>query len=426
MTTIITLLFIAGYGAIVFERSTRINKAGVALLTGVACWTVYSALAPDKSGVVGHLIEHVGNFSQILFFLMGAMAIVELIDSHHGFTIITNGIATRSKRRLLWIVCVLSFFLSAVLDNLTTTIVMISLLSKIITDREERMLFASMVVIAANAGGAWSPIGDVTTTMLWIDGRVSSAALIGELFLPSVTCCAVPLVILSSMVRGDVAAAAPQKPAPEPGPTLFQRNVVFTAGVAVLLFVPVFKAITGLPPFMGILLGLGVLWVIVELVHKSEGDNGTGEYSVAQTLRRIDLPTILFYLGILTSVAALQSSGVLHQIATSIGHGAKNYRLLAMMTGLLSAVVDNVPLVAATMGMFSAARFPPNHHFWLLLSYCAGTGGSFLIVGSAAGIAAMGLVRIDFLWYVKRISLLALLGYLSGAGVYLLIGSLVH
>ena len=421
MTAIITIIFVAGYAAIILEHSIKVNKAGIALLTGVLCWTVYIFSAPDTGSVGGQLVEHVGDFSQILFFLMGAMGIVELIDSHHGFTIITDGIATRNKRNLLWVVSVLAFFLSAVLDNLTTTIVMISLISKIVSDREERMLFASMVVIAANAGGAWSPIGDVTTTMLWIDGRVSSGAIIAGLILPSLVCLAVPLTILSCMVKGEVKTAFPADKTPLLDHDRTRRNVVFIAGVTVLLFVPVFKALTGLPPFMGILLGLGVLWIIVELMHKKEAENGTDEYSVAHTLSQIDLPSILFFMGILMSVAALQSSGVLHLAAAGVQRIARNYQGLALLTGILSAIMDNVPLVAGMMGMYSTAQFPPNHHFWIFLSYCAGTGGSFLVIGSAAGIAAMGLAKIDFFWYLKRISFLALAGYFSGAGCYLLI-----
>ena len=420
MNTVITILFIAGYCAIMFERALKINKAGIALLTGVACWTAFIIYSPDKNEVVRLLIERMGDFSGILFFLMGAMAIVELIDAHNGFSIITNAVTTRNKIALLWIVSLFAFFLSAVIDNLTTTIVMISLVSKLVLDRDDIKLFAAMIVIAANAGGAWTPIGDVTTTMLWIGERISSTRIIAGLFLPSLACAVVPLIILSLVLKSKKESLVVPGRLPAPVTDLFHRNVVFFAGIGVLLFVPVFKALTHLPPFMGVLLGFGIMWVLVEILHKKGLDNESGGYSMTETLSRIDLSTILFFLGILISVSALQSSGILHNLAAGLGQIVKNINVLVMSIGIVSAVVDNVPLVAGAMGMYGLDMFPKDHNFWIFLSYCVGTGGSLLAIGSAAGVVSMGLARIDFFWYLKRISLLALAGYFSGAGIYLL------
>jgi Na+/H+ antiporter NhaD/arsenite permease-like protein len=420
MTTLITILFIAGYCAIMFERTFNINKAGIALLTGVACWTAFIIYSPDKNGVVRQLIERMGDFSGILFFLMGAMAIVELIDAHNGFSIITNAITTRNRIALLWIVSLFAFFLSAVIDNLTTTIVMISLLSKILLDRDDIKLFASMIVIAANAGGAWTPIGDVTTTMLWIGERISSTKIIADLFFPSIICLIVPLVIVTVSVKVKKESVVAPKHLPVPVANIFHRNAVFFTGIGVLLSVPVFKAITHLPPFMGVLLGFGIMWVLVEMLHKNEPDKGNDRYFMARTLGRIDLPTILFFLGILISVSALQSSGILHDWAAGLERVAKNTTALVLSIGIVSAVVDNVPLVAGAMGMYDLVRFPPDHHFWIFLAYCIGTGGSLLAIGSAAGVVSMGLAKIDFFWYLKRISPLAFIGFFSGAGAYIL------
>jgi Na+/H+ antiporter NhaD/arsenite permease-like protein len=418
MTTALVLIFILGYFGIIFERMIRIDKAGIALLTGVGCWTAFAFAMPDKHTVAMRFIERIGDLSGILFFLMGAMAIVELIDAHDGFTIITRRITTRSRKKLIWIIGLLAFFLSAVLDNLTTAIVMVSLIFKIMADRDDRMLFCAMIVIAANAGGAWSPIGDVTTTMLWIDGRISTGAVIGGLFIPSLLTLAVPLVILTLRIKGEInAGESPGEPA-RPGGGGSQSAIVFFVGVAALLFVPIFKTLTGLPPFVGILLGLGVLWVTVELLHKKENADES-RYSVTGTLQRIDLPSILFFLGILMSIAALESSGILERLAALVGMHTKHHETIALATGIFSAVVDNVPLVAGLIGMFPLSQFPTDHQFWILLTYCAGTGGSFLIIGSAAGIAVMGMARMDFFWYVKKVSLLALAGFAAGAGWYL-------
>ena len=403
-----------------FERAFKINKAGVAMLTGVSCWTAFVVFSPDKKAVAHQLVEHMGDLSGILFFLMGAMAIVELVDAHHGFGIITNAISTRNRIKLLWIVSIIAFFLSSIIDNMTSTIVMVSLVSKIIHDREDLKFFAAMIVIAANAGGAWTPIGDVTTTMLWIGERISSVRIMAELLMPSLVCLAVPLVIVSLSLKKRGAGTAVPEPPPAATVNTDHRNIVFFTGTGALLFVPVFKALTHLPPFMGVLFGFGVLWVLIEVLHNKGSENGADPYSVTQTLRKVDMSTVLFFLGILVTVSALESAGVLNAWAAGLEKAVKNFNLIALTIGAISAVVDNVPLVAGAMGMYDLVRFPLNHHFWIFLAYCAGTGGSILVIGSAAGVVSMGLAKIDFIWYLKRVSLLATAGYLSGAGAYLL------
>ncbi len=426
MIFLISAIFIIGYAAIALEHSLRVNKAATALLTGVICWAVFALYSSDKSHVAELLVEHLGELSGILFFLLGAMTIVELIDAHDGFEIITDHIKTNSKKKLLWIIVILTFFLSAVLDNLTTAIVMVSLLKKIIPDRKDRLLFAGMVIIAANAGGAWSPIGDVTTTMLWIGGQITSFKIILTTFLPSLVCVLVPSIIISFYLKGPVG----EKTAADNTSTTGnsdkvdhsnnERNLVFWLGIGCLLFVPVFKTITGLQPYMGILFGLGMMWLVTEMIHHRKDEAEKGILSVNHALRKIDTPSVLFFLGILLSVAALQSTGILGSVATAMNEGIGDIRLITVFIGILSAIVDNVPLVAAAQGMYSMEQYPTDHYFWTFLAYCAGTGGSILVFGSAAGVAAMGLEKIEFFWYLKRISLLALLGYLAGAAIFLL------
>jgi Na+/H+ antiporter NhaD/arsenite permease-like protein len=349
---------------------------------------------------------------------MGAMIIVELIDAHEGFNVVTGFIKTGNKRKLLWIICIITFFLSAVLDNLTTTIVMISLLRKLIKDKSERFLFAGMVVIAANSGGAWSPIGDVTTTMLWIGGQITAAKIIPLILLPSLVSMLVPLLIVSFSMKGNIVQPKADK---EPsGTTAFERNMIFGAGIAVLIFVPVFKTITHLPPFMGILLGLSVLWLIAELIHSKKDEEEKRKYSVSQVLKKIEIPSILFFLGILLAISALEISGVLGQFASMLDKQIGNESIIVISIGIMSAIVDNVPLVAAAMGMYPLDVFGTDHMFWMFLAYCAGTGGSILIIGSAAGVAAMGMENIEFFKYLKKIGWLALLGYFAGAFVFIL------
>jgi NhaD family Na+/H+ antiporter len=418
MVLLIIATFIVGYIAIAFEHTININKAASALITGVICWTFYISFTADKTAVVDNLVHHLGDLSQILFFLLGAMTIVELIDAHDGFEIITKRIKTRNKKKLLWIIALLAFFLSAVLDNLTTAIVMISLIRKLIGDRKDRLLFSGIIVIAANAGGAWSPIGDVTTTMLWIGGQITAVNIMVKLIIPSLVCMVVPLFVTQLFLKGRVTTPKEHFTDAEPQNEL-HRNIVLFAGIAVLLLVPVFKTVTHLPPFMGILLGLGILWIIVEILHSDKDEEDRKTYTVAYALRKIDSPSILFFLGILLAIAALESTGQLHHLAQTMDAKIQNRNLIVLSIGLLSSIVDNVPLVAAAMGMYSLQQYPPDHNFWEFLAYCTGTGGSILIIGSAAGVAIMGIEKIDFIWYLKRISLLALIGYFAGAVVYI-------
>jgi Na+/H+ antiporter NhaD/arsenite permease-like protein len=418
LTTLLLLIFLFGYLAITLENALHINKAGVALLTGVACWTTFILFQPDKALVSHQLMEHLGEIAAILFFLLGAMTIVELIDAHDGFYIITERVKTSNARHLLWMIALISFSLSAVLDNLTTTIVMVSMLRKLIEDREKRLFFAGIVVIAANAGGAWSPIGDVTTTMLWIGNQITATNIIQQLFLPSLVCLLVPVIYTTWQIKGNI--VAPQKEQTTLTTTDTERKIVFTLGLSILFLVPIFKSITHLPPFMAILLGLGVMWILTELIHKGKSSEDKDFLTVTYALRKIDTPSILFFLGILLSIAVLQVSGILENTATWLTQNIKNESILVLSIGLLSAVIDNVPLVAAAQGMFSLGQYPTDHPFWEFLAYTTGTGGSILIIGSAAGVAAMGLERIDFFWYLRRISWLALLGYFAGALVFLI------
>lgn len=446
MFALMAFIFIVGYLCIAFEHPLKIDKAASAILTAVICWTVLvlgaeTILPSFQAGatheVTTELRHHLGEISEILFFLMGAMTIVELIDAHEGFTVITNRIRTSKRVQLLWMIGFITFFLSAALDNLTTTIVMVSLLRKLIKEQHERWFYAGIVVIAANAGGAWSPIGDVTTTMLWIGNQITASGIIMNLFIPSLVCLLVPLIVLSFIMKGDFERPQDVESDDTPGePTSnFERNLIFSLGIGALLFVPVFKTLTHLPPYMGMLFGLGVLWVVTEIMHRSKNAEDKNPLSVVGVLRRIDTTSILFFLGILLAVSSLASAGHLTQIATALKNSLGNVYAINVAIGLLSAVVDNVPLVAGAMKMYplispealSAAasdsgwlgNFVVNGTFWEMLAYCAGTGGSCLIIGSAAGVAAMGMEKIDFIWYLKRISLLALLGYLGGAATYI-------
>ena len=419
MEWLMVLNFVLGYVAIAFEHGIKINKAASALITGVLCWTVYILSETDKELVSNQLAEHLSTISGILFFLLGAMVIVELIDAHDGFDLVTQRISTTDKRRLLWLTGFIAFFLSAILDNLTTTIVMVSLIRKIVADREDRLVLVGMIVIAANAGGAWSPLGDVTTTMLWIGGQITALNIMKMLFLPSLVCLLLPLLLLSRKMKGKV--QTPEKDEDSHlNSTSFERNTVFAIGIGSLLFVPIFKTITHLPPYMGMLFGLGVMWVLTELIHSKKDEAEKGLRSVNHALRKIDTPSILFFLGILVAITALESVGTLHHLAEWLDHAVGNVTAIGVLIGFLSAVVDNVPLVAAAQGMYSLNTYPPDSFFWELIAYCAGTGGSALIIGSAAGVAAMGMENINFFWYLKRISLLAVLGYLAGVAVYVM------
>jgi NhaD family Na+/H+ antiporter len=421
MTIGIIIVFILGYLGIAFEHSIRINKAATALVTGVLCWTIYILFSPDKELVSEQLSHHLANLSQILFFLMGAMTIVELIDAHEGFEIITKRIRTTEKGKILWIIALVTFFLSAVLDNLTATIVMVSLVRKLVADKNDRWILAGLIVIAANAGGAWSPIGDVTTTMLWIGKQISAGNIMMKLIVPCLVCLFVPLLLFRFVFKGQI--KKPVQPLSEVSVeqnNSRDRSIVFFTGIILLLFVPVFKTITHLPPFMGILLGLGVMWMITEFIHSNKDEEDRKKYTVAYALRKIDSSTILFFLGILLAVSALESTQQLKLVSVWMGDNMKDLNLIAGTIGLLSSVIDNVPLVAATQGMYSLETFPTDHYFWEFLAYTTGTGGSILIIGSAAGVAAMGIEKINFIWYLKKIGWLALAGYIAGAVVYIL------
>jgi len=420
MNQIIITIFVLGYIAIAAEHLIKINKAAVALLTGVLCWAVLITGSSDALTVRYQLMEHVGEIAGILFFLMGAMTIVEIIDMHNGFNVITKKIASAGSRRLLWLTCILSFFLAAVLGNLTTTIVVVSLLNKLIPKRENLPLFIGTVVISVNAGGSWSPIGDVTTTMLWIGGRVTALPVVMELFIPSLVCALVPLLWMTFKIKNEPANSATSTNKPAERSEIIRQNTVFFLGLFCLLSVPAFKAATGLPPFVGMLFSLGILWVVTEFFHRKNSSDHQTAHSVAKALQKIDMPTILFFLGILLSVSALESAGILFSLGASLEKSIGNSTVIVFLIGLLSAIVDNVPLVAAAMKMYPLSHYATNHDFWILLSYCAGTGGSILIIGSAAGVAAMGMAKIDFFWYLKKIAPLALLGYCAGIIMYLI------
>lgn len=419
-------VFALGYLMITLEQFVNVNKAATALLLAAILWSVLAVLTPQ--GIVdvpAVLHQHLAAIAEILFFVLGAMAIVELIDAHDGFQLIATMIQTRHRVVLLWLVSGLGFFLSAVLDNLTTTIVMMSLVRKVVADQHDRWVFAGMVVIAANAGGAWSPIGDVTTTMLWIGNQLSPLPLIKALFLPSLVCLLVPLLWLSVRFRGEVSSAAPGgREHHGESTTRFERSLVLLLGISVLLAVPIFKSLTHLPPYLGMLAGLGILWVVTELLHHNKNEEIRQQFSIAGILQRIDTTSILFFLGILLAVAALDVAGHLSILATWMQREIHNTLVMVTATGLLSAIVDNVPLVAAMTHMFpvlGSGDWMRDGAFWHLLAYGAGTGGSVLIIGSAAGIAAMGMERVPFSWYMKKFSLLALAGYLAGIACFVLI-----
>lgn len=447
MELIIVVIFVLGYAAIALEHSIHLDKAASALITGVLCWALYvlgsDSPAPHNLEEFKHfkenfslqgdvmsyffehrLLHHLSEIASILFFLLGAMTIVELVDAHEGFSVITDKIKTTNAVKLLWIICILTFFFSAVLDNLTTSIVMVSLIRKIIADKDKRLFFAGMIVVSANAGGAWSPIGDVTTTMLWIKGQLPDTyTIVKNIFVPSLVCLLIPLGIMSFRLKGNL-----KRPPKSEGKehyinptTPFERKLVFIAGVLGLMFVPAFKIITHLPPFMGMMLSLGVLWVITELIHKQKNQEEKHILSVTGVLRKIDTPSVLFFLGILLAVGALQEIGHLNTAANWLDDSIGNLYLINLAIGLLSAIVDNVPLVAAAQGMYEmvpGTDFAQGSIFWQFLAYCAGTGGSALIIGSAAGVAVMGLEKINFFWYIKNITLLAVVGYFAGALTY--------
>lgn len=455
MFILMVVIFVLGYVAIALEHPLKVDKAASALIIGTLCWVAYILDAenilnmgfslswkefqmhyPEITGLnaIHHfivdyeIVHHIGEIGEILFFLLAAMTIVEVIDQHQGFKIITDKINTTNKIKLLWLLSILTFFMSALLDNLTTTIVMVALLRKLVSDKETRWFYASMIVLAANAGGAWSPIGDVTTIMLWIGGQITALNIIKGVILPSLVCLVVPVIVLSFTMKGNVVRPKINLNEKE-YTTHYERILMLSMGVGGLLFVPVFKTLTHLPPYMGMLLSLGILWVVSEILHRNKPDEIKNRLKITAVIRKVDTPTVLFFLGILSAVAALQSAGQLALMSQFLDEKLGNVNLIAISIGVLSSIVDNVPLVAGAMGMYPIAEagatgymanFVQDGVFWEFLAYTAGTGGSMLIIGSAAGVAAMGLEKIDFIWYLKRISWLALLGYLAGAGVYVL------
>lgn len=466
MITLMTVVFVIGYILIAMEHKIGINKAATALILGMTLWVLYmfsgdSIISAVNAESFRHflagnsdvanmplakqcakfvsdfqIVESLGEHVQIVLYLIGAMAIVELIDVHGGFMCVTERISTRSKRNLLWILSFITFFMSSILDNLTTAIVMTMLLRKMVSDRHERWIFAGMIIIAANSGGAWTPTGDVTTIMLWINENVTTSALITKLFLPSLLSMLVPLAIVSLMLgKGDVNYSTDrQESAISAYVSNKERVAIFCIGVSALISIPIFKAITHLPPFMGVLLVLGIIWVYMEIMYNRKPDIPISrQYRLTAIFSRIDLGTILFFMGILMAVSALQSAGILKEVSTYLDEEVHNVYVINTIVGMLSSIIDNVPLVAGAMGMYPMptheavalsgeaaymANFVQDGIFWQLLAYCAGVGGSILIIGSAAGVVVMGLEKITFAWYCKHISLLALLGYFSGIITY--------
>ena len=466
MEILLIIIFVIGYLAIALEHPIKIDKAASALVMGGIIWGalalgiddlvtkeflsefyekfktkfnslkeigVYSSdeYAKPLKFLKYELSHHLVDIGEILFFLLAAMTIVELVDSHQGFSIITDKITTKRKVPLMWILCVISFFFSAVLDNLTTSIVMAALISKMIKDKKDLWMFAGMIIISANAGGAWSPMGDVTTIMLWVGGQVTAWNIIYTIFIPSLVCMIVPLLYISFKLKGSIQSPDLTSINSEiSSVNTYERNLIFYMGVLGLLFVPIFKITTGLPPYVGMLLSLGVLWVTTEILHRDKNYEQRRHLSVIGVLKKVDTPTIFFFLGILLAVAGLQSAGQLDIVAKYLENtfsGENKIYIINVLIGLMSALVDNVPLVAGAMGMYEIGpiqdgilAYPQDHKFWQFLAYCAGTGGSVLIIGSAAGVAVMGILKIDFMWYLKRISFLALIGYVAGAITYII------
>jgi Na+/H+ antiporter NhaD/arsenite permease-like protein len=422
----IVTIFVIAYAAIALEHPIKINKSAPALVGAGLLWTVYALLSGDHALIDKQLNESVSTTAQIVFFLIGAMTIVEVIDAHNGFEVITSLIRTRKQVTLMWLVGFVTFFLSAILDNLTTTIVMISLMKRLLGSPSDRLFFAGMIVIAANAGGAWSAIGDVTTTMLWIGGQITPLAIIKGVFLASLVNLVVPLSVLSMRLRGREIVLPGDQEGESSRTTTFERNLTFYLGLGILVLVPAFKTVTHLPPFMGILFGLGILWMVGELIHRDKEEDEKAHLTLVSALKRIDMSSIVFFIGILLAVAALEHTHVLEMLARWLDANVGRQDAIVILLGLLSAIVDNVPLVAASMGMYSLAQYPPDSFLWEFIAYCAGTGGSILIIGSAAGVAAMGLEKIHFFWYVRHISGLALLGYFGGAAAYIMQYWLLH
>ncbi len=427
MLTALLLLFVLTYTGIALEHPLKVNKSAIALVGAGLLWTIYALGSGSPAAVSAELSMSLTGTAQIVFFLIGAMTIVEVVDAHDGFHVITSRIRTTRLSTLMWLVGFTSFFLSAVLDNLTTTIVMVSLTKKLLDDHDDRLIFAGITVIAANAGGAWTPIGDVTTTMLWIGGQITSLAIMQGVFLASLVNLLVPLAV-AGRAMGDRPVRAPVRPDTHDRVqcTAFDRNLMFGLGLGILVAVPVFKTVTHLPPFLGILFGLGLLWLVGDLLHRDRPVEQKEHLTLVHALTRIDMASVVFFTGILLAVAVLEHTHVLADIAAWLDATVGRLDVIVLLIGLVSAVVDNVPLVAASMGMYNLQQHPTDSFLWEFMAYCAGTGGSILIIGSAAGVAAMGLEKISFLWYLRKISFLALLGYLGGAAAYIVQFRLIH
>ncbi|MCF8186955.1 MAG: sodium:proton antiporter NhaD [Sulfuritalea sp.] len=412
------IIFVLTYMAIAFEHTLKVNKSAFALIGAVVLWTIFGL---GSTAVTTQLNQTIADVAQIVFFLMGAMAIVEVMDAHAAFDVITQRIRTKKMPHLVWIIGFLSFFMSAVLDNLASTIVMLSLIRKIMPQRDDRLIFASIVVIAANAGGAWSPIGDVTTTMLWVGEKVTALQVMKGVFIPSLVNMMVPLIFMTYFFRNKTLSPIEGHPThPEKiHATNYEQSLVFFSGIVLLCGVPIFKVVTNLPPFMGMLLALGILWLLCEFLHRHKNDKSKQHLSLVTALQRIDISVLLFFIGILLAVSVLEHSHLLTDLASVIDKTLGNQALVIFLFGIASAVIDNVPLVAASMGMFPMDQYPTDAFIWEFLAYAAGTGGSILIIGSAAGVIAMGMEKIEFFWYVRKISLLAFVAYLSGALTYI-------
>ena len=427
MITAIVIVFVLAYAAIALEHPVKVNKSASALIGAGMLWTIYAMTSHNPNQLLADLNDSLMGTAQIVFFLMGAMTVVEVVDAHNGFEVITSRIKTTKLAALMWMIGFVTFFLSAILDNLTTTIVMVSLMKKLLGQREDRLFFAGIIIIAANAGGAWTPIGDVTTTMLWIGGQITALAIMKGLFLPSLVNLLVPLAVTSRLL-GDRLVVPPsdKEDADYLYTSPFESHLMFFLGLGILVAVPVFKTVTHLPPFMGVMFGLGILWAVGDLVHRKTEDLKKQRLTIARALTRIDMSSIIFFIGILLAVAVLEHTHILTSIAHWLDQTIGRLDIIVMLIGLVSAVVDNVPLVAASMGMYTLANYPTDSFMWEFMAYCAGTGGSILIIGSAAGVAAMGLEKIDFVWYMRKVSTLALAGYFAGALVYIVQFNLFH
>ena len=423
-TILLISVFIIGYFFITLEHIVKVNKAAFALMTAVVLWTILISInSKEYNSIFNSLSEHLSSISEIVFFLLGAMTIVELIDAHDGFSIISQKIKTHKKNQFIWMIAFITFFLSAILDNLTTTIVMVSILNKLVADKKTKWYLLGLVIISSNAGGAFSPIGDVTTTMLWIGGQVTALNIIKETFLASLLAMTIPTIIISYIIKGNIELLNNGNEIDNE--STYQKNLILFIGIACLLFVPVFKVITHLPPYMGMFFSLSLMWVFTELFHKNNANRNV--YSVSRALEKIDTPSILFFFGILMSIAALETAHILPELAKGLNtffNGDIN--LIAISIGMLSSLFDNVPLVAALQSMYSLEVFHTDHYFWELLAYTAGTGGSCLIIGSAAGVAVMGMEKIDFIWYLKNISWIAFIGFIAGALSLIVEAALMH